>query len=94
MDLNIDYKQVDDVSKAVLREGEEFASLLRSINTTNEALKGAWAGSDATKYTAAVEAQAKTMQQLLETINEIGAFLHQVSAAYEEACSNNSAAIN
>ena len=44
--------------------------------------------------TGSVEQQAEYMQQLTDTIIEIGGFLVKVGQAYQEACENNANAIN
>ena len=72
----------------------EFQELLNKVKATNSELKTYWEGSDASKYSTSVEQQAEYMQQLTDTINEIGGFLVKVGQAYQEACENNANAIN
>ncbi len=93
MDLKINYELLDGVSAQVIAKGEEFSSLLSKIRGINEELKSYWEGSDASKYSTAVEAQSQNMQKLGEAINEIGAFLQKVSKAYQDACQANADAI-
>lgn len=92
--LKINYSETMNVGKQVSNKGGEFEQLLSKIKTTNAELQGYWEGSDASKYTEAVGTQAQTMQELADTINEIGSFLVKVGQAYQEACENNASAIN
>lgn len=94
MDLNIDYDETISVGQQVNAKTEKFKDLLSTINTTNENLKNAWEGTDATKYTDAVASQAKVMNELADTMNEIGNFLQKVGKAYKEAMEANASAIN
>lgn len=94
MDLNINYSETISVGKQVTEKGGEFQELLNKVKTINSELKTYWEGSDAFKYSTSVERQAEYMQQLTDTINEIGGFLVKVGQAYQEACENNANAIN
>lgn len=93
MDLNINYQETRNTGNNVITQSEEFSNLLSKINNINSQLKGYWQGQDATKYSGAVEEQLQYMQQLKETIAEIGEFLIQVGNAYEEAMQRNCDAI-
>lgn len=93
MDLNINYQETRNTGNNVITQSEEFSNLLSKINNINSQLKGYWQGADATKYSGAVEEQLQYMQQLKETIAEIGEFLIQVGNAYEEAMQRNCDAI-
>lgn len=93
-DLRINYSETISVGNQVTEKGGEFQELLNSVKATNSELKSYWEGSDASKYSNAVEQQAEYMQQLSDTIDEIGAFLVKVGQAYQEACENNASAIN
>lgn len=92
--LRINYSETISVGNQVTEKGEEFQNLLNKIKSTNSELKTYWEGSDASKYSTSVEQQAEYMQQLTNTINEIGGFLVKVGQAYQEACENNANAIN
>lgn len=93
MDLNINYAETKTVGEQVALKGGEFQELLNKIKSVNTDLQTYWEGSDSSKYSTAVAQQAEYMQQLTDTINEIGAFLVKVGEAYQEACENNSSAI-
>ena len=93
MDLRINYQETMTVGNQVTAKGEEFKTLLTKIKNVNSNLKAAWEGSDATKYTSAVEEQAVYMDKLASSIDEIGTFLVQVGQAYQEACEANANAI-
>lgn len=93
-DLTINYEETISVGDNVTQKGDEFQSLLNDIKSTNESLKAYWEGSDASKYSNAVAEQAEYMQQLSDTVAEIGSFLVKVGNAYREACENNANAIN
>ena len=92
--LRINYSETISVGNQVTEKGGEFQELLNKVKTTNSELKTYWEGSDASKYSTSVEQQAEYMQQLTDTINEIGSFLVKVGQAYQEACKNNANAIN
>ncbi len=94
MDLKINYDETISVGNQVQTKGSEFQSLLNQIKTTNQDLKAAWEGQDASKYANAVEEQAQSMQKLCDTINEIGEFLVKVGQAYQKAAEENANAIN
>ena len=83
--LNVNYESLEITSKNVISRGEEFTTLLNKIKEQNEKLKLAWAGTDASGYTAKVEEQAIQMQKLSEAIYAIGEFLQGASNAYKEA---------
>lgn len=92
-DLRIDYAQTRTLGNNVTTKGEEFQSLLTKVKSANDSLKSYWEGSDSVKYANEVEAQAKTMDQLATTINEIGSFLIRVGDAYEKVSQENQANI-
>lgn len=91
--LKINYSETISVGNQVTEKGGEFQELLNKVKATNSELKTYWEGSDASKYSTSVEQQAEYMQQLTDTINEIGGFLVKVGQAYQEACENNANAI-
>lgn len=93
MDLNINYDETISVGNQVTQKTEEFRTLLAKIKNVNSNLKTAWEGSDATKYTNAVEEQALSMEKLSNAMEEIGAFLVKVGKAYQDACQANANAI-
>ena len=92
--LKINYSETISVGNQVTEKGGESQELLNKVKATNSELKTYWEGSDASKYSTSVEQQAEYMQQLTDTINEIGGFLVKVGQAYQEACENNANAIN
>lgn len=91
--LRINYEETISVGNQVSNKGGEFQDLLTKIKSINSELKSYWEGSDASKYADAVEQQSVYMQELADTINEIGGFLVKVGQAYREACQNNANAI-
>lgn len=93
MDLRINYGETISVGNQVAEKGGEFQELLNRIKTINTELQSYWEGSDSSKYSTSVSQQAEYMQQLTNTINEIGSFLVKVGQAYQEACENNANAI-
>lgn len=92
--LRINYSETKSVGNQVSTKASDFQELLNKIKTTNNELKGYWEGSDASKYSSAVEQQAQTMQELANVIDEIGRFLVQVGEAYQAATEDNANAIN
>lgn len=94
MDLKINYSETISVGNQVTQKGEEFQDLLNRIKNVNTELQTYWEGSDAFKYSTQVAQQAEYMQQLTNTINEIGGFLVKVGQAYQEVSENNANAIN
>ena len=93
-DLRINYQETKLAGTTVTKKAEDFQELLNKIKSVNEELKTYWEGSDASKYTEAVEEQAIQMQQLDDVVKEIGAFLVQTGKAYEEAMQSNMSGIN
>lgn len=93
-DLKINFEQTRSVGNQVTAKGNDFSALLTKIKGINTNLQTYWEGSDASKYSTSVATQAEYMQQLANTINEIGDFLVKVGNAYEEAMNNNANAIN
>ncbi len=93
MDIKINYEETISVGNQVSEKGSEFQELLNRIKSVNSELQTYWQGSDASKYSNSVAQQAEYMQQLTNTINEIGSFLVKVGNAYREACENNANAI-
>lgn len=94
MDLNINYEQTISVGNQVTQKGGDFQELLNKIKSVNNDLQSYWQGSDASKYSTAVATQAENMQQLVNTINEIGSFLVKVGNAYRDVADQNAGAIN
>lgn len=93
MDLKINYQETINVGNQVTAKTEEFKTLLSKIKNVNSNLKTVWQGTDATKYTNAVEEQTVYMEKLGEAMNEIGAFLVKVGNAYQEVSQANANAI-
>lgn len=93
-DLRIDYAQTRTLGNNVITKGEEFKSLLTKIKSSNDSLKSYWEGSDSIKYSNKVEEEAKVMDRLATTINEIGNFLIRVGNAYEKVSQENQGNIN
>lgn len=94
MNLKIDYSQTRTLAAKVKSNAGDFANVLGMIKSTNENLKNYWKGDDANKYLGAVEEQAKTMDKLKDTIEEIGQFLDKVASAYEQVNEANQRGIN
>lgn len=92
-DLKIDYAQTRTLGNNVTSKSEEFKNLLNNVKSANDSLKSYWEGSDSQKYANEVEEQAKTMDKLQATIDEIGAFLVRVGDAYEKVSEENKSAI-
>lgn len=88
-DLVIDYEKTMTLGTQVIDKGTEFSTLLTKIKNINTELATYWQGQDASKYSDKVATQAEYMQQLANTIDEIGAFLQQVSTAYKKAMDSN-----
>lgn len=92
--LRINFAETITTGNQVSTKGSEFQDLLTKIKAVNNELKGYWEGTDASKYSSAVEQQAQVMQDLATTIDEIGTFLVQVGNAYQTASEDNANAIN
>ena len=92
--LRINFAETITTGNQVSTKGSEFQDLLTKIKAVNDELKGYWEGTDASKYSSAVEQQAQVMQDLATTIDEIGTFLVQVGNAYQTASEDNANAIN
>ncbi len=93
MDLKINYEETISVGNQITTKSEEFKTLLSRIRNVNSNLKAAWEGSDATKYTNAVEDQAVYMDKLAAAMDELGAFVSKVGRTYQEVSEANSSAI-
>lgn len=93
MNLKVNFDELKSVSANVGHKGEEMQELLTRINQINSELKTEWEGQDASKYSAAVEEQAKTVQKLINTINEISRFLAKASDTYRQVMEDNANAI-
>ena len=94
MNLSVNYEELDTTGKKVLSQAEEFKNLLNNISNINENLKSQWQGQDSAKYANAVEAQAKIMKNLADTIESIGNYMIKVASAYKEVAENNASSIN
>lgn len=92
--LRINFSETTATGNQVSAKGGEFQELLNKIKSVNSELKSYWEGTDASKYSSAVEQQAQVMQELAETIDEIGTFLVKVGNAYQSASEDNANAIN
>lgn len=84
-ELNVNYDSLEEVSNTVRVKGEDFLSLLKTIENYNNELSTAWEGTDAISYTNAVARQAQEMKKLGDIIVEISAFLNKVSNKFQEA---------
>lgn len=93
MNLKINFDELKSVSSVVGHKGEEMQELLTRINQINNELKSEWEGQDASKYSLAVEEQAKTVQKLINTINEISQFLSKASDTYRQVMEDNASGI-
>lgn len=93
MDLKINYQETINVGNQVAAKTEEFKTLLSKIKNVNSNIKNAWQGTDATKYTNAVDEQTAYMEKLSEAMNEIGTFLVKVGNTYQEVSQANANAI-
>ncbi len=94
MNLNINYDEIRSIGNQVKTKAEDFRSLLTNINNVNGQIASIWAGTDAAKYTDAVNTQAQLMNQLATVITEIGDYMIQVGNAYQTASESNANAIN
>ena len=92
--LKISFSETVSTGNQVTTKGSEFSDLLTKIKATNNELKGYWEGSDASKYSSAIEQQAVVMEDLANTVDEIGNFLVKVGNAYQSASEDNANAIN
>lgn len=88
-DLRVSYAELKALGNNVQTKGEEFTSLLNSVEQNNGRLKNAWQGTDASKFSNAIEEQAAAMKKLGDAINEIGAFLIKAGELYESARDTN-----
>ena len=93
MDLRVDYARMRDVGNQVVEQAGEFQASLNTIKNVNSQLASYWEGSDASKYSTAVSAQAQEMQKLSELINDIGIFLIKIGEAYRQANEDNESGI-
>ncbi len=87
--LKIDYEKARTVGNNIMNYAGDFKSLLQGINSINENLKQHWQGDDATKYTSEMSEQAKVMDKLHKTIEDVGKYLVDVGNAYEQAMHDN-----
>lgn len=92
--LRISYSDASSVATRLSDCGENFHNLLNQIMNINENLKNYWEGSDAAKYSRAVEEQAKVMEQLAKRIEATGDFLIAVTQEYQSVQDNNVNSIN
>lgn len=87
--LNIDYEATRSAGRSVQNSAGDFKSLLGDIQSLNDNLKSCWKGGDADSYTGKIAEQAKIMNELQKTIQEIGGYLVSVGNAYEQAKNDN-----
>ncbi len=92
--LRINFSETITTGNQVSTKGSEFQDLLNKVDAVNNELKTYWEGTDASKYTSAVEQQAQVMKELATTVDEIGTFLVKVGNAYQSASEDNANAIN
>ena len=92
--LRVNFDELRNTGKSVLSQSEEFATLLNEIKTTNESLKTSWEGQEASKYTAAIEMQAKNAAILNETMTEVGNYLVKAANTYQRVSEENAGRIN
>ena len=92
-DLRVNYTETISTGNNVTTKGEEFKQLLSKIDSVNSELKTYWEGTDASKYSGAVEEQSQVMKQVAETIDEIGTFLVKTGNAYKEVMETNASGI-
>lgn len=94
VDLNINFEATTALGNQVITKSSEFQDLLNKVKNINNDLQSYWQGDDSAKYSARVAEQAEVMQQLTNTINEIGEYLLSVSKAYQDFVNENAGAIN
>ena len=94
MNLQIDSGALVSNGRQVIQKGDEFKGLLNKIKTSNANLKSYWEGTDASKYSSAVEEQAKVMDELAEVIGQMGELMVNSGNAYREAREKNASSIN
>ena len=93
MDLKVDYAAMRDLGNQVVQQSGEFQAYLNTIKNTNSQLASYWEGTDASKYSTAVNEQAVEMQKLADLINDIGLFLIKIGEAYRQANEDNESGI-
>ena len=89
MNLKIDFDELNKVSAQVTNYATDFAKTLKTIKSENTSLRSHWKGADADKYLKAIEQQSKIMDQLQKSLESIGTFLKNVSAAYKKVSDTN-----
>ena len=87
--LQVDFSNLESVSKKIHDKNSEFISLLGEIEKLNTDLKQYWEGNDALKYTNAIEEQAISMKEMSDVIKETSLFLKKVSEAFKELMEDN-----
>lgn len=92
--LHMNFEETVSVGKQLGTQNEEFRRLLGEIKNANNALKSYWKGLDANKYTNAVDEQAKNMDDLAVTMDEISNFIFQAAKVIEETQASNASSIN
>lgn len=83
--LNVKPEELKAIGQKIRSDGENFQNLLREIRNHNSNLQVSWKGEDADKYTQKIAEEAKVMDNLAESIDNIGLFLTQIAEAYEAA---------
>lgn len=91
--LYVNTEAANTTGNMLTEKAEVLKSKLDAIYSCNEEIKTSFLGSDAAKYTNAVDEMKDAMYSLQTTINKTGIYLQEVSAAYAEARSINESAI-
>lgn len=88
--LQVSFSELESLSKSINKKNEEFVRLLNEINKLNSDLKLYWEGNDASKYSTAVEIQAKSMKELSDKLAYCSGFLSAVSSSFQQLMKENS----
>ncbi len=92
--LYVNTETANTTGNILAEKAETLKSKLDAVYSCNEEIKTSFLGSDATKYTNAVDEMKDAMYSLQSTIEKTGVYLQEVSKAYAEARSTNESAIN
>lgn len=92
--LYIDYEQGVILGTKIQGEAKDLSALLKNIKDIQEELQPILNDSNDEKYLKAMVNQTQIVDKLVETIEETGNFLVNVSNAYSDAANTNYGRIN